>query len=130
MWRIVWRLYRCAVRAVASHVLSSFIPACGADGASAFILDGPLTFLACCCCTFDCCWLSGHDSRLLFVASVAVIAHTSLVIILCGAVYCGMCQEACPVGTFAFWGLFAATLFIALCFSRGTVCLCGRPLQR
>lgn len=70
--RTVCRFHPCVVRAVARHVLSSFVPARGAGGAPVFVLDGPLTFLLCCCCTFVCCWLFACDHRLLLAASVAV----------------------------------------------------------
>lgn len=77
----------------------------GASEASALFLDGVLTYFLRRCCTSDRYWLHVCDRCLILVASVA--AHGALVShyyafipILCGAVYCGMCQEACPVGTF------------------------------
>lgn len=58
--------------------------------------DGLLTFFAVAFFAAGC----SVEYRWLLLASVAVHPRASLILVLCGVVYCGMCQEACPVGTF------------------------------
>lgn len=77
----------------------------GAGEACALILDGALTYFLRRCCTSVRYWLHICDCCLILVASVtahgALVSHYyAFIPVLCGAVYCGMCQEACPVGTF------------------------------
>lgn len=89
--------------------------------------DGLLTFFAVAFFAAGC----SFEYRWLLLASVAVHPRASLILVLCGVVYCGMCQEACPVGTFCVLrALFAWGPWSVLCFGQDAVCLWWQPPQR